>query len=335
MAQFGLESVPNYPTDFAALPNWLDPFPSPFHKNVELVGYGGIGIAWDHLLDLWLIFPFCIIFFALRNLGKFTVFPMLARALGIKPSRVKRTRKFTYQCWLFLFYALSSVFGYVVQMDKPWLGFPMRKENMMGLFANFPHQPEFLMTVYFSYELAFYFTELFAILTEDRRADFVEYVIHHTTASILVLMSYAGYDHPMGSYILLIHDISDIFLCLAKIFHYSRHETIVTCNFVLFLIFFVWMRLICLPSNFIPTFYIAPIVRKACINYWILTFLLYGVLQVLHFYWFSLILKTIFRLFRGVKGDVRSDSDEGETEQHNPKSDVIRSPERSKSKKAQ
>ena len=309
MADYGLISIPHYPKEFTALPNWLDPFPSPFHKNVELVGYGGVGIAWDHLLDLWLVLPFCIAFFALRTLGKY-VFPTLARAVGIRKTRVKRTRKFSYQCWLVLFYTCSSVFGYVVQRDQPWLGFPMNRDNMMGIFANFPHQPDRLMTIYFSYELAFYFTELIAILTEDKRADFLEYLLHHTTTIILVLMSYAGYDHPMGSYILLIHDFSDIFLCSAKIFHYAQYETICTGNFVLFLISFVWMRLICLPANFIPTFYIAPLVRKATINYWLLTFLLYGVLQILHFYWFSLILRTIFRLIAGVKGDVRSDSDE-------------------------
>lgn len=335
MAQYGLESIATYPTTYNPLPNWLDPFPSPFHKNVELVGYGGVGIAWDHLLDLWMTLPFCVVFYCLRALGK-VVFPALARAMGIKPSSNTRTRKFCYQCWLFIFYSVSAVFGYWVQQDKPWLGFPMSESNMLGLFANFPHQPDPWITLYYAYQLAFYLTELHAILTEDRRADFYEYLVHHSVTVILVLMSYGGFDHMIGSYILLIHDVSDIFLCSSKVFHYAKWENIVTFNFILFFLSFVWMRLVCLPVNFIPLFYIAPLVRKACINYWVLTFLLYGVLQPLHFYWFFLILKTIVRLLRGVKGDVRSDSeeegDDGGAAKRKRKTEKLQSPTTKKEK---
>jgi hypothetical protein len=51
------------------------------------------------------------------------------------------------------------------------------------------------------------------------------------------------------------------------------------------------------------------LMRKAAISFYAMTFLLFFVIQLLHVFWFYLILRMIFRLLRGVKGDSRSDSD--------------------------
>ena len=55
------------------------------------------------------------------------------------------------------------------------------------------------------------------------------------------------------------------------------------------------------------------------IIYQIVCVLLGVVLQALHFFWFAMILKMIYRLVTGVKGDVRSDDDDDDDEASNKK----------------
>jgi len=325
MAQYGLEAVAPPPEGYQMLQGWADPWPSPFHKAIEVSGYGGVGIDWDILLTLWPSIPLFALFLLIGYVGKHYLFPRIAIALGASPKKKTMLRKFSYQLWLLIFYVLNTIFGYFVLRDKPFFGFPMSTENMFGLFQDFPAGPDPMMTAYFSVGLAFYFSELVSLCIEARRSDFMEYVTHHIATIILIGMGYSGRDHYMGGYILFIHDASDIFLCMAKVFHYVNYQKIVNCCFALFVSLFIFLRLVCLPTNFISCFYIAPVVRKATINFYALATLLYLVLQLLHVYWFLLIVRMIGRLIAGKTGDSRSDSDCDNDEKKVKKAKTVKS----------
>ena len=309
MSNYGLEAIPAPEGGHKMLAGWMDPWPNPFNKAVEVSGYGGVGIDWEILTTLWPSLPFLVVFLAIGYVLKNFVFPRMAVALGLSPKKKGTQRKFAYQLWLLIFYTLNTVFGYYVLHDKPFFGFPMSTENMFGLFQDFPSPPDFGMTMYFSVGLAFYLSELVSLCIEARRSDFMEYVTHHIATIILIGMGYSCRDHYMGGYILFIHDASDIFLCLAKVCHYINYQVVVNFSFACFIALFVFLRLVCLPTNFISCFYIAPVVRKATINFYALATLLYLVLQMLHVYWFFLIVRMVGRLIAGKKGDSRSESD--------------------------
>jgi hypothetical protein len=308
-AQYGLEAAANIPEN-AILANWLDPWPSPFHKAVEISGYGGLGVDWPHFFSLFYTsVPMFIVFIILSLILKKRVFPRLGVALGISKTNKKKQRKFANQLWLFCFYTGNTILGYIAQRDKKWFAVPLTFGNVREMFVGFPSEPEPIFVLYYSTSFAFYTSELLSLFVETKRSDFMEYVVHHIATIILFVMSWGGRDHPMGSYVIFLHDASDIFLSLAKSLHYVNMEVAVNSCFAVFIAGFMLFRFYCLPTVLVGCFYISPVMRKAAVNFYVLAMLLFFVLQLLHVFWFYLILRIILRLFNGVKGDARSDSD--------------------------
>lgn len=308
MAEYGLEAAANIPPN-AMLPGWLDPFPSPFHTAVHHSGYGGIGINYPHLLNLWPSVYLFIVFLAVSYVLKSHLFPKLGVALGIAATNRSKQRKFANQLWLFCFYTCNSIFGWWAQRDKPWFALPPSFDNVRAMYHGYPAEPDHGMVMLFCTGLAFYASELVSLCFEARRKDFTQYVIHHVTTVILLVFSFTGHDHPMGAFVIFLHDVSDVFLTVAKTAHYINAQRLVNVNFVVFVVGFVFFRLVCLPLCLIGCFYISPVMRKATIDFYVRLVMLAFVIQLLHVYWFYLILRMAYRLITGVKGDSRSDSD--------------------------
>lgn len=281
--------------------------PTPFHKNVELVGYGGLGIYLPNLYLLWPSLGFALVFYILRRLFKKVD---VSKTLGLS---AKESEKFMYQGWLLAFYTLSSAYGLSVMYGKPWCSFPLGPSQRMHQLLNHPQldsQKDY--QYYYSYSIGFFLAELVAIFVEARRSDFREYLIHHTVTLYLLIFSFLGFEHVPGGYIILIHDLSDIFLCLSKMLHYLRTREIATnVTFGMFVISFAFFRLFCLPSITVQFFTLLPKLQAASINFWVMIAFL-QVLQALQVFWFVLIVRMIYRLATGVHGDVRSDNEEEE-----------------------
>ena len=273
---------------------------------------GGIGILPHRIQPMLMFIPYFIFWVILRKVCK-TVFPHLAAFLGIKKRGVQE--KFSYQLWLGLYYSASTLLGAWGYKDEAWFQFPVGNKACVAMFDGWPPPPSPFLEFAYQYQLGFYFAELYAIFNEPRRSDFMEYVIHHATTIVLVSMSNVDLQLRCGGYIFFIHDIPDVFLCFAKCLHYLKKEAATNTLFVLFVLTFFFTRLICLPSTshcmfcFTGSFQSMPfdLVWK------ILAPLLSFVLQALHFFWFALILRMVYRLIRGVKGDVRSDDDDDES----------------------
>ena len=309
-----MEHIYSVPTNFSTfvpltVSEALTPYPH--HYQIANNGYSGHGHDWSRLSEMWMSLVFAVIFYFCRTTCKKVIFKRLARALNI---RGQKAEKFSYQIWLLLFYCTSSVYGYYTLHDKDWVAFPQGHTELYNLFANAPFKAPTDIQYYYAYSIGFYIAELIAIFVEPKRSDFFEYLLHHVVTLYLVVFSWIGYETKVGTYVLLIHDISDIPLCAAKIWHYIGNEIIVNINFGLFLISFIYMRLVCLPTLTYGLYFYSPKMRPLWMNMALLTFFVGVVLQCLHFFWFYLVLRVIYRLIRGIKGDVRSDDDEPETD---------------------
>ena len=274
--------------------------------------YATNGFNFEMITDMWPALLFGVFFYLGRSAFKMVLFPPLARLMGI---RGKRANKFSYQLWLLMFYVVSSFYGFKVIGDKPWVSFPLGKKEMYNLFSDSPFRAGSDIQFYYSYAIGFYLAELIAIFVEPKRSDFLEYLLHHVVTLYLVTFSWMGYETRIGTYVLLIHDISDIGLCTTKIAHYLGSNLMVNVNFVFFLASFVYMRLVCLPSLTIGIYLVGPAVRPFTVNSQILGFFVGIVLQSLHLFWFYLILRMLYRLVTGDgEGDVRSDEEDIEDE---------------------
>ncbi|KAG5497004.1 hypothetical protein GH5_01522 [Leishmania sp. Ghana 2012 LV757] len=257
----------------------------------------------------------------------------------------KRLMKFQNQVFLSMFYIISSCFGYYVQRDQPWFKLPLDDEASLHLILPHPYNPPKELLMYYQYSLAFYFSELCSLFLLERhvkRSDFLEYTAHHLATVLLILCSHIGLEHRFGTYVLFIHDASDIMLSVSKSLHYmSQGETVsqehynkkygekkngrrfrqsivyryiitkncVNCCFAAFAVFFFFFRLYCLPLTWKASIRMAK-VRHGNFNMWMLVFLLNVALQGLHVYWAILIIAMVRSLITGgERKDIRSDDE--------------------------
>lgn len=131
-----------------------------------------------------------------------------------------------------------------------------------------------------------------------------QYIIHHIAMLFLMGWSYQNGMTQQGVVILLIHDVSDVFLHLSKFFHYMKYENMTNISFVLFMVSFFFLRLVIYPSYLYLLY-----VRFYRILRIPFPFLL--TLQFLHIYWFGLICRIAYIaiLKKGVQGDIRENSE--------------------------
>lgn len=166
---------------------------------------------------------------------------------------------------------------------------------------------------------------------ETRRSDFKVMLVHHIVTSFLIILSYVFRFARIGSVILALHEISDVFLEIGKMCKYSGAETMTSVSFVLFFLSWTALRLIYYPFWILwSTSYESIKVKTQywdkkhlmetgpplMLFYYVFNTLLYC-LQILHIYWWILIYRVLISQIRAkgkVAKDIRSDS-EGEDDE--------------------
>ena len=236
----------------------------------------------------------------------------------------KKIVKFVEACWRFLFYGYFCVVGYraiftpttvswVLDTRMHWQGWPLQ-----GVSSG--------ISYYYQIELGAYLHQL--MWTEVSRSDSLEMAVHHLATILLVVGSYLTNFTRIGASILLLHDISDVFLESAKVFNYISKakggkwaSSVCDALFALFAISFLITRLIVYPRYLVHSFlFEAPEIMGYWPGYTVFSGLLL-ILQGLHIFWFYLILRMIPSLLStGIQKDERSD-DEAEGEQNSKTSE--------------
>jgi hypothetical protein len=236
------------------------------------------------------------------------------RALAIKKKMVKFVEAF----WRAVFYSAFTYLGYQALFQPepvPWV------MDTRQHWADWPQHRVFPAIVfYYHIELGCYFHQL--LWTEVNRSDAMEMIAHHFITIFLIVFSYLSGFWRVGSSILLLHDISDIFLETAKVFNYSSKpasrrwmkDLIVDPIFAVFAISFFITRLVLYPRYILYSVMVEGYDNFQCSQgcgwLWVYPILLFA-LQGLHIFWFYLIASMVVKLAMGqMEGDVRSEEDE-------------------------
>jgi len=197
--------------------------------------------------------------------------------------------------------------------ERMWIGWPLQ-----------PFKPQYKL--YYLMELTFYFHCIIALTFEKRRKDFYLNVIHHLSTFMLVGMSYWVRYFRVGLLILIVHNISDVFLYLSKSMHYisyvqPKYRNITTHMFTCFGVSFFLSRLVLLPVLVYSAHVESYSVLGPTMPVWMETNIFLKVLLVLHAYWFYLIIRMARKMNAASDGefvsDVRSDDSEEEEEDSN------------------
>ncbi|XP_074056517.1 LOW QUALITY PROTEIN: ceramide synthase 4-like [Macrotis lagotis] len=229
--------------------------------------------------------------------------------------RPLKSKKFSEASWKFLFYSTSFFDGLLIFYNETWFGQP---ETVWNGYPKQPLQP----AIYWWYllELSFYLSLLLTLTFDVKRKDFKEQVIHHFVTIALIFFSYSGNFVHIGVLVLLLHDVTDIFMEACKMLIYTQWRQARDIMFMLFALVFFVSRIILFPTKVLYTTYYTFLNNYQVFFGYYFANVLLMILQGLNVFWFFLILRMFYKLLSEgqVKDDVRSDIEEEDLSDEQP-----------------
>lgn len=146
-------------------------------------------------------------------------------------SRRKSITRFSEQAWMLIYYAIMFPLGFYIYANSPcfmslekiWIDWPNREMNS-------------LLKTYIIIQLAFWFQQIIVINIEERRKDHWQMLTHHFITVSLILTSYRYRHTRVANVILILMDVSDFFLPLAKCLKYLGHTLLCDMVFGCFIV---------------------------------------------------------------------------------------------------
>lgn len=222
------------------------------------------------------------------------------------PSDIKKFR----ECgWHFLFYLSSFVYGFVILWNKSWFW------ETKDCWRNWPDL-HVSNDVYWYYliELSFYWCLVFSMVTDHRRKDFGQMIVHHISTILLMYFSWVVNFVRIGTLVLLVHDAADFPMAAAKMAKYCGRKTLCEAMMVVFVITWVVSRLGFYPfrvlysASFEVYLFLEPFYAYYFFNGLLI------ILQILHIIWTVMIARIAISFLGGKPTDVRSDSSDVESD---------------------
>eukprot|EP00918_Siedleckia_nematoides_P004949 GHVU01010923.1.p1 GENE.GHVU01010923.1~~GHVU01010923.1.p1 ORF type:complete len:512 (-),score=65.46 GHVU01010923.1:749-2284(-) len=255
--------------------------------------------------------------------------------------RDRRVNKLAENLWYMFWHSTSFLWGFAIlyidslssdhpgwsryifsSQDPTWFWFYTQEEmKQHGGVGWWPFlRTSSYVRLFYLINLAFWSSCAFYIMVETRRSDFYVMFTHHVATVLLISISYVCGHWRVGLLTLQLHDVADVPLYMAKALHGMKlaQPLIAQVTFAIFAATFFLARLV-----FFPWF----LVRR-CADIWLMRvhtraaifqlrelpggFLLPGalcLLQVLHVWWYALIIRMVFRQIRDrhLEHDIRSD----------------------------
>ncbi|KIP07692.1 hypothetical protein PHLGIDRAFT_70559 [Phlebiopsis gigantea 11061_1 CR5-6] len=229
----------------------------------------------------------------------------------------RRVLRFAEQGWSFVYYTLQWLYGMYVHWNLPtsvW--------NPVAVWENYPHIPlAGPLKLYYLTQSAFYLHQILILNAEARRKDHWQMMTHHVITVVLMLGSYAYNYTRVGCLIMMLMDVCDIYLPLAKMFRYLTFSTCCDVTFGIFMATWLVSRHVLFNIVIYSTYYDAPRIITYVwdpasghfnTNGVLETFnAMLVALQIIQLVWFWMICRVAWRVLRGQGAeDTRSDSEE-------------------------
>jgi hypothetical protein len=181
-------------------------------------------------------------------------------------------------------------------IQQPWM-------YEISIYMNHPYAQSEQVIKYYTLAFGFYVYQLAAVLLEKRKKDFWVMLLHHLCTMVLLVMSWHQQETRLGSLIMWLHDLADPFLEGSKLLHKNGMRTASEITFVVFATVF-WISRLCLY----PVWILKTVIREDKTMQFVIPLVL---LQVMHVYWFIIIVRMSIRFWRvgTIDKDDRSDSD--------------------------
>lgn len=216
----------------------------------------------------------------------------------------------------FLMHTFVAIFGSSVMYSKPWLW------DITLCWKDYPyHGISDDVWWYYVLSLTYFWAATFRqVLIPGRSAfDRTHFLVHHVLTILLMVFSWASNFVRVGTLVLLVHEVSDIPLTLAKMLLYCGYKGVTDVLFGVFVLSWVYTRCYLYIAWIMHSVFTHPSDMLYLIPAgYLFKVLLCGLLLV-NSVWTALIFTIVFKkLSGGPLQDVRSDtedfSDEGDNE---------------------
>lgn len=233
----------------------------------------------------------------------------------------KTTIRFAEQGYALLQYFTFFVVGAVLLSRSPyWF-------SAIALWEDWPvNTIQLPLKTYYLIQFSIWVQQIYVINIEERRKDHWQMFIHHIVTCALIVGSYQHFLTRVGHVIMVIMDVVDIFLSLAKVLRYLGYQTPCDVCFIIFLGTWMFFRHgiynYVLYSAFTDAYHMLP--RKCfydeksgeliqCFTdnvYWTLVGLL-AFLQLISIAWLYMIVRVLIKVLKGdAAADSRSDEED-------------------------
>jgi ceramide synthetase len=172
--------------------------------------------------DFWMAAAAALLIHGIRRLFHYLLYPSVYQIIDPKhkgPERVERTKKVSKWIYDTCYYGYMTFFVYHMMGDAyflpPLLG---GQGSCANLFIDYPALPSVpQMQIYYLVQLGSHLCSVFEqLLLKKNDVKFYEYFLHHYLAFILIFYSYYLHEWAFGALVMIIHDISDVFLSFAR-----------------------------------------------------------------------------------------------------------------------
>ncbi|KAI0886265.1 longevity assurance proteins LAG1/LAC1 [Annulohypoxylon maeteangense] len=294
--------------------------------------------------DYYFISFFILLFTGLRAGFMEHLLAPFARKWGV--SKRKEITRFSEQAWMLIYYSFFWTLGLYLYVQSPFF------LNMKELWTGWPNRElDGLMKAYLLAQWAFWLQQLLVIHIEERRKDHWQMLIHHFITITLISASYCYHLTRVGNLILVLMDVVDIFLPLAKCLKYLGFTRLCDAAFGVFMVsWFVARHVFYLMTCYSIYKDVPEMLPNACFKgtnanltgpfpipdgwghylepfsdfegticfsssvQWGFLYCLLG-LQVITIFWFFMIIRVAIRVLKGDGADDTRSDDEGEEEE--------------------
>ena len=197
--------------------------------------------------------------------------------------------KFSESAWRALYYSTLYAYSWVVLWDKKWFW------SIRACWFDFPfHAVTNDIWWYYMIELSYYWSCIISQFFDVKRKDFWEMFLHHIATIALLSISWTTNFFRVGTLVLWVHDLADVFLETAKMFKYLGKNVISDLLFYGFAASWVITRLGYLPTWIIYSITVeAPNFIQYFPMYHVFSLLL-STLVILHLFWAYYIFKVAY-----------------------------------------
>ncbi|GIL71788.1 hypothetical protein Vretimale_774 [Volvox reticuliferus] len=225
----------------------------------------------------------------------------------LQRAKQERAPKMCESFWKMTAYGSMLLLELSIVHREAWFWRP--KDYWVG----WPNQPELpLMRLLFFAQLAYYISTTFTLaLWEVPRSDYWVMQTHHCCTVVLIYYNYISGYQRWGCLIMMLHDINDVIMEIAKCLNYAELHAAANTVFALFVAAWAGLRLYAFPAILIRStlFDSVRVLGYTPPHYNLLNSLL-CVLCCFHVYWFGLILRVAYMTLRKGQGeDIREKED--------------------------